>query len=337
MRDDDSSSTEITTHLNLKYSNLLANDHSLVGGLELEAAQRDETRVTVENNVPLLTNYAADLGARTRRLALYAQDEWNISPQWAAHAGLRWESISTQGDGSLQEGTQRNRSSVWTPLLHAVWKPDPKGRDQVRLSLTRSYRAPSLQNLMGRPTLSNNNGLTSPDRAGNPDLTPELATGIDLALERYLPGGGMFSASLFHRRIQDLIRSVTTLETVSWSSTQRYVARPQNIGAATTQGIELEAKFKLTELMADAPALDLRANASVFRSRVDSVPGPNNRLDQQPLGTANLGADYRLPGLPLTLGGNLNWTPGSTVRPLRQPVDHPRARSASSTPICCGR
>ena len=45
-----------------------------------------------------------------------------------------------------------------------------------------------------------------------------------------------------------------------------------------------------------------------------SVPGPDNRLDQQPGFTANLGADYRLPGLPLSLGGNLNWTPGYSTR-----------------------
>jgi outer membrane receptor for ferrienterochelin and colicins len=44
------------------------------------------------------------------------------------------------------------------------------------------------------------------------------------------------------------------------------------------------------------------------------VPGPNNRLDQQPTGTANIGADYRWPGLPLTIGGNVNLTPGYTTR-----------------------
>ena len=43
---------------------------------------------------------------------------------------------------------------------------------------------------------------------------------------------------------------------------------------------------------------------------MDAVPGPNNRIDQQPHATANLGFDYRVPGAPLTLGGNLNWTPG---------------------------
>ena len=124
----------------------------------------------------------------------------------------------------------------------------------------------------------------------------------------------MLSANVFYRQIKDLMRGQTTLETVSWSSLPRYVSRPQNIGDASTQGIELEAKFRLSELIQDAPRLDLRANASAFRSRVKSVPRPDNRLDQQPNYTANFGADYRVPGVPLTLGGNLNWTPSYSTR-----------------------
>lgn len=317
--EDTSDSRERNAHLNAKYSLLLGNDHSLVTGAEVDIARRTEERTTLEDGQPQLAEFAGNLRAATQRLALYAQDEWNLTPQWAAHAGLRWEGITTEGQGQ-DAVTDTNRSSVWTPLLHAVWKPEPKSQDQVRISLTRSYRSPTLQNLLGRPSLSSRypvdgtNTFTSPDRAGNPDLQPELATGIDIAVERYLPGGGMLSANFFHRRIRDLMRTLTTLEDVPWSDQARWVARPQNIGKATTQGVELEAKFKLDQLIDDAPAVDLRANLSVFRSTVDSVPGPDNRLDQQPTGTANFGADYRWPGLPLTIGGNVNLTPGYTTR-----------------------
>lgn len=79
-------------------------------------------------------------------------------------------------------------------------------------------------------------------------------------------------------------------------------------------GIELEAKFQLVEFFPNAPAVEFRSNYSRFRSRVDDIPGPDNRLDQQPRQTANLGVDYRLAALPLTLGGNLNWTPAYIVQ-----------------------
>jgi iron complex outermembrane receptor protein len=307
----------------LKASKLLDSDHSLVGGIEGETVRRSETRTTLRNGAPLFTEFGENLEASSTRSAVYLQDEWNVNAHWAAHAGLRWEGITTQGTGADND-QPRNRSSVWTPLLHAVWKPDPKGRDQIRISLTRSYKSPTLGSLIGRPSISSRfpvtgcatdpvcpNAPTAPDRAGNPNLKPELATGIDLAAERYLQAGGVLSANVFYRRISDYMRNVTTLETVSWSpGTPRWVSRPQNVGDADTRGLELEAKFRLSEVMADAPPLELRSNVSFFRSHVKNVPGPDNRLDQQPDMTVNLGADYRFRGTPLTIGGNINYTPG---------------------------
>lgn len=309
-------SREQTLHLNGKYSLLVGESNSIVAGGEVDLARRAEDSHTILTSVgqpdPVIDS-TENLRASTQRMALYAQDEWSLTSQWATHAGLRWEGITTRGEGE-DALSDRNVSSVWTPLLHAVWKADPKSRDQVRVSLTRSYRSPSLQNLMGRLNVSAQNSETNPDRMGNPDLRPELATGIDVAVERYLPGGGMLSANVFYRRIRDLMRTLTTLDDVPGFPDRRFVARPYNIGNATTQGVELEAKLKLSELVDDAPAMDLRANVSVFRSTVDSVPGPNNRLDSQPGGTANVGADYRWPGTPLTVGGNFNYTPGYTTR-----------------------
>jgi iron complex outermembrane receptor protein len=86
------------------------------------------------------------------------------------------------------------------------------------------------------------------------------------------------------------------------------------VGDAVTQGLELEARLRLTEVWVEAPPIDLRANLSFFRSRVAGVPAPDNRLDQQPSWTANLGADYRLRTAPLTFGGNVNFNPAYTTR-----------------------
>lgn len=304
-------------------------EHSLVGGAEVEAVNRDETRISV----PDLTDFGDNLKASTLRLAAYLQDEWQLNPNWGVHAGLRWEGITTRGDTGQGE-RPTNRSSVWTPLLHAVWKPDPKSRDQVRMSLTRSYRNPPLGALIARPTINREFPICSqpdpnvpacptnrpntepfPDSAGNPALKPELATGIDIAMERYLDAGGVLSANLFHRNISNLIRSDVDLEpVVPWSTTPRYVRRQRNIGNATTSGIELEAKFRLDQLISEAPRVEMRSNLSLYTSRVKSVPGPDNRLDQQAKATGNLGADYRLRGVPITLGGNLNWVPAYTTR-----------------------
>lgn len=302
----------------LKLSTALGEQHNLVSGLELAGAQRDEQRATTLDGLPVLDEFGDDLSASARRWAVYVQDEWSVSKQLDLQLGLRGEGIRTEGTGEAGARV-RNSSTVWTPLLHGVWRPDPQRKDQWRLSLTRSYRAPTLQNLIGRPALSllyptGANEPTSPDRAGNPALRPEIATGVDLAFERHLAGGGLLSANLFHRQIRDLMRTTTLLETVSWSAEPRWVARPRNIGDATTSGLELEARFKLDALWAPAPPVDVRSNLSLFRSRVKSVPGPDNRLDQQPGATLNVGADWRLTDWPLTLGATFNLTPGYDAR-----------------------
>ena len=318
--DESTESRDRNASLGLKASQIVGDGHQLVGGVELERNTRDDAKTTLIDGVAQLTEFGENLRASTRRYALYGQDEWTINPQWSAHAGLRIEGIATEGE-SANGRVDRNSSRVATPLLHAVWKPDEKSQDRVRASLTRSWRSPNTGQLIGRPSVNRvdpapgaNTELTA-DGAGNPALKPEVAIGIDLAFERYLADGGVLSASLFHRRISDVIRSVVELEDVSWSPGQpRFVSRPRNIGNATTQGIELEAKFRLDQLREGAPPTDIRANASIFRSRVQAVPGPDNRLAEQPGGTFNFGIDHRFRGTPLTLGGNFNHTPGYRTR-----------------------
>jgi iron complex outermembrane receptor protein len=296
---------------NGKWTRALDNGHQIVTGFELEQVQRDE-----KGNEASMDE-GGNLNAKTLRWAAYTQDEFKINANWSAYAGLRYESLLTEG--TVNDVLKRNESGVWTPLLHAVWRPDPKKRDQVRMSLTRSYKTPTLFNLVARyvPSLGENT-WTQPDRTGNPDLKPELATGIDVAIERYLDQGGVLSANVFRRNITQLIRYTTTYN----ETTQRYVSSPTNLGDAYTQGLELEAKFRLNQWIADALPIDVRANTSFFRSRVKDVPGPNNRLDQQPNMTANLGADYRLRGLPLTLGGNLNWNPDYSTQRTEQQLSY---------------
>ena len=284
-----------------KWTRALDSGHVWVSGLEYEQVHRTE-----HGDAAVVTE-GGNLSARTQRWALYSQDEFPINRQWSAYGGLRYETILTQGQEGATES--RNRSGVWTPLLHAVFKPDPDKRDQVRMSLTRSYKTPSMYNLIGLYRQSTGaNSATNPDRSGNPDLRPELATGVDLTFERYLSQGGVLSATVFRRHIEDLIRYSVNFEG------GRYVASPSNVGNAITQGVELEAKFRLDQWVQQALPVDIRSNVSFFHSKVDGVPGPDNRLDRQPDMTANLGADYRMRSWPLTVGGSLNLNPAYSTQ-----------------------
>ena len=295
-----------SANLSGKYTNVMGGGHQWVSGAEAESVRRTQSVVGAYQTVA----GSADYQASSMRYAVYTQDEWQLTPHWATHLGARYEELTTQG--STSAGDVTNRNSVFTPLLHAMWRPDPDSRDQVRMSLTRSFKTPTMPTLLARRTYTrDDNSATNPDVSGNPNLKPEIATGLDVALERYLPQGGVLSASVFHRRVQNLIRNVTTLESGVGG---RWLSSPQNISEAVTEGVELEAKFRMDQWIEDAPHIDLRNNLSFYRSRVLSIMGPDNRLDQQPSMTANLGADYKLKSAPLTVGGNVNYNPGYTTR-----------------------
>jgi outer membrane receptor for ferrienterochelin and colicins len=301
-----------------KYSRPIGKANDFAAGWDVEYGARSERITTIQDGAVQLAQFGQDIQASTLRVAGYAQDEWKFSPLWSSYAGLRWEGIQTTSDWTAN--SIRNTSGVLSPLLHSLWRLSEEDRDQIRLSLTRSYRSPTLNNLVARPILSTVYPVTgpntpaSPDRIGNPGLRPELAWGLDAAFEHYLSEGGVLAVSAFARNIDDLMRSSTSLESVSWSPVQRWVMQPMNVGHASSGGIELEAKFRLAEMMNSALPLEFRTNYSRFWSSVDDIIGPNNRLDQQPKQTANVGLDYRFRSLPLTLGGNLNWTPAYEVQ-----------------------
>lgn len=111
------------------------------------------------------------------------------------------------------------------------------------------------------------------------------------------------------RTINGLIRTVRSLETVSYAPVSRWVARPQNIGSADAAGLELEVKARLMDLWTTELPISLRASFTRVGCRVDQVPGPDNPLEGQPPYTANLGVDWPLRATPLTVGASLNFTP----------------------------
>ncbi len=294
-----------------KYSAPFVEDHSLVFGWDAAYSKRNETRVQTDTilngstNKPINLNEVFD--ANVTRVAVFAQDEWQYNKQLSIYGGLRWEGINTKSAGSNYAAVD-NRSAVWSPVLQVLYKlPDSKN-DQIRAGLTRTYKAPDTSRLIPRRFISLNNSPTSPDSMGNPDLKPELAWGLDLAYEHYFADGGNVSASVYYRRIENVIHNVTALIGDGW------VSRPVNQGEAITKGIELDAKFPLRSFIKDAPQIDFRANLSLNWSSLSTVPGPDNRLDSQTPVSANLGLDYTVDGLPLTLGANAGFQSAGPVR-----------------------
>ncbi|MGZ5036532.1 MAG: TonB-dependent receptor plug domain-containing protein [Usitatibacter sp.] len=284
-------------------------DHALAMGWDGAHSKRNEDRIQLDLTPTGLPQFNIDesYDARVNRLALYAQDEWEATPRFSLYLGLRWEGLDTKNIGNLIEPVH-NTSSVVSPIVQALWKLPGTEKDQIRGGLARTYRAPTTFELIPRRYIANNNTPTTPDFQGNPDLEPELAWGLDAAYEHYFTGGGVFSASVYQRRIDDVI--LRELFDVNGT----FITRPANEGTATTRGIELDLKVNLKTLFPSTPSMDLRANLTRNWSRVDQLPGPNNRLDRQTPLSANVGLDYKSTSLPLTVGGNFTFASGGPVR-----------------------
>jgi outer membrane receptor protein involved in Fe transport len=290
-----------------KYTSASWEGHALAFGWDGGVQNENDARRDRDFYQPDLALPGGDefYSADVTRLALYGQDEWNVTPAWSVYLGVRWEGIQTRVQGNTFD-TTHNRSKVLSPLFQTLYKiPGTKG-DQLRFAVTRTYKAPGLQTLIPHRFTSVNNNQTDPDQIGNPNLKPELALGIDGAWEHYWAEGAMLSVSASARNIQNNTRNQTVFDGSRW------VSLPVNTGHARARGLELEAKFPLKALIDTTTALDLRASLSRNWSSVDAIPGPNNRLMGQTPVSATLGADYKLGAF--STGGSFVFKNGGEVR-----------------------
>lgn len=310
-----------------KWQRPLFDSHTLATGWDLESRRRTEQRSVIQNGAEQLLGFDGEpFEATLQRQALWLQDEWVIDAHWDTQLGLRAEQLTSSSTGVAEQ--RRHRSRVVSPLAHVRYRFDPKGRDLLRASLTRSYRSPEPAQLIERPAINGSypangpNTALAPDRVGNAQLRPELATGVEVALERYFARSGVASVAAFHRRISGLIRSEVVLEQeLAWSTVPRYVARPRNLERAETSGLEFELKGRAADLLPGwvdaALALDLRASAGVYHSEVDGIPGPDNRLDAQVPYALTMGFDHAARAWPLTWGASVAYQPAHAIQQSR--------------------
>lgn len=164
----------------------------------------------------------------TRRAGLFLLEEYQWQ-QWRFAAALRHEHQTvdalTSGLSSSHNGTSAS--------LSAVWKFTPGY--QLSSSLTHARRMPTAEELYA-------NGLhmaTSTFERGNPNLKPETAQSIDLAL-RKTTGETTFGVSVFHNRVKDYIYG-RTIDTLDGLQLLQY-----SQADATFTGMEAQVRQRLT-------------------------------------------------------------------------------------------
>ncbi len=273
-------------------------------GAEWNDTRRSEQAVTLDSGTVGSSSSDDKLEQRELNAAAYLQDEWRPFEHTTLTGGLRREVLHTHTQDSAGAPLVA-RYGIWAPSLQLAQKLGEAGSTVLRSSLARTFRAPRLDDLSGLTVRAPDNSLTRPDRSGNPELRPETAWGLELALERYFDAHSMASANLFTRRITDLIRRELTL-----GDDGRWVSRPVNEGQAQVRGAELEWKLNLATWVPSGPVLQLNGNYTQTQTRDDA----GNKLEDTPDRIANIGFEWQPAGPAWKLGGNLNWAHRYTVR-----------------------
>lgn len=266
----------------------LGADHLGTFGLNVRHRSQDEQR-----------NTALKDESSERSVAIWGQDEWQLSKAHTLTPGLRVESTDNRTRTTLGQ-TNSISATELLPSLHWVWRID--GTMNLRSSVAQTQGQPSVSQITSVITESTGtNSLVNPDRAGNPSLRPERTTTVQLGLERFLADKrGSGGLNLFVRDTRDKILNQTLEETVLGAT--RFVVRPVN--AASARDISLILDFKLKPKAIQR--LDLQGNVSANQLEVQDLSGGSVRRET-PRKAASLRVDYKLAQQKSSLGGSLNW------------------------------
>ena len=230
-------------------------------------------------NVPMCVNLACSVVEATqanglafltpharRSVFAYLQDEWTLAPDWSLTAGLRHDKYSDFG------GTTNPRIAlVWNTAYNLTSK----------LMFGRAFRAPSLVELY-----TTNN----PQAIGDRNLKPESINTTELAFAWQPTLKLRTGLSLFHYRMNDVIRFVANADPTTGNSAQ-------NAGHQHGNGLEVEFSWDAST------ALRLSGNYAFQRSIDEST---HQDAGLAPHHHAYLRTDWRfVPGW--TLSGQVNW------------------------------
>ncbi|WP_196138326.1 TonB-dependent siderophore receptor [Aliikangiella sp. G2MR2-5] len=171
---------------------------------------------------------------------LSVQDEWQVAPDWSLTLGARYDDYSDFG-------------STFNPRASLVWATNLNLT--TKLLYGSAFRAPSFQELY----IKNN-----PVSIGNAGLNPETIDTLELVFDYRSSGDSSYILNLFSYKAEGLIEFIP-------DGTGNSIA--QNARAQDGYGIELEAKWKLSE------SLKLNANYSMQNSEDSDT---NSEISEAP-------------------------------------------------------
>jgi iron complex outermembrane receptor protein len=182
-----------------------------------------------ENDTGALGDWA---NGNSQSMAAYIQDEIAVTDQLTLFGGVRYDNWSTDGVYNISGTTSvfdKRSSSAVSPKIAAVYKFDQG--TIVKGAVGKAFRAPNLSDMYSGYKASSGTVIRP-----NPSLKPELVTTSEIGAEHAFKTGTLLRATYYQSKLTDLIYSST-----AGGFTDKY-----NAGTAETEGIDLEARQKLS-------------------------------------------------------------------------------------------
>lgn len=215
-------------------------EHQLSFGYHYDQYELESETINVanwlkSNNGTLRTNSYG----KTQTQAIYLQDLWAISPQWAMTAGGRWErwkafdgsSFNAVNPVGFRQLNYKDRNqSDFSPKLSLAYQPTSDWT--LRGSFGKAFRYPSVAEMFQTISLPGN------VRANDPNLKPEQVRSGEFTVEK-LFSLGMLRASLFFEDKRDALISQTDTTSIPGVT----ISSIQNIDKIRTKGVETALQF----------------------------------------------------------------------------------------------
>ncbi|MGK5060988.1 TonB-dependent receptor [Janthinobacterium sp. LB3P112] len=203
--------------------------HSLTFGMHADNyTLRQQSRKTADWRIAA-GGETQFVGGKTRTLALYGQDAWQLAPRWRAVVGLRAEAWNADdGTQRVVPGASvnypRRSEQAWSPKLSLSWDADAD--TTLRASAGRGTRFATVAELF------QGTAAGSSITINDPGLKAERSDALELTAE-HRHAAGSVRASLFQDDIRHTIWTQLNLNVFP------NVTNVQNIGRVRTRGLEL--------------------------------------------------------------------------------------------------
>lgn len=159
--------------------------------------------------------------------AVFAENEWRFQPDWAVTVGGRMDRHQAFG-------------SHFSPRAYLVWNTTDNWT--LKGGVSRGYKTPDINDLhSGVNNVTNQGNDLS---IGNPDLKPEKSTSTELAAYYDNLNGFNANATIFHTKFKDKIETIKDVAVTGRPGVaDGTYDQKTNIGKASTQGLELAARW----------------------------------------------------------------------------------------------